>query len=301
MAKIKSERIRHTRGDRALYFVTTLVLVLLIFVVAYPVAFVISSSFSSSRAIGAGRVLLWPVEFTLKGYAFVFQYEKIWLGYRNTLFYTFFGTLITMGLTILCAYPLSKSHFQGRKVYSTLLVITMLFSAGLIPTYIIRAKLGLVDTVWAILLAGAMSVYNMTILRTSFKSSIPQELFDAAEIDGAGDFQCLIRIAIPLAKATISVLTLYTVVGCWNDYFNAMIYLRSENLFPLQLFLRPILTAGQMLDTSGLSSSMIEAANEGTQQIKYCLIILSTVPVLLAYSVVQKYFKKGVMVGSVKG
>ncbi len=296
-----NNKIKRSKGDNALQVATIIVLLLVIFVVGYPILFVISSSFSSSTAISSGRVALWPVEFTTEGYEFVFQFKKVWLGYRNTLFYTFFGTIITIGLTILCAYPLSKTKYQGRRVFSLLLVFTMLFSAGLIPTFIIRTKLGLFNNVWAILLAGAVGAYNVTILRSAFKSSIPGDLFDAAEIDGASDFQCLIKIAIPLAKATISVLTLYTIVSCWNDYFNAMIYLRNENLFPLQLILRPILTASQHLDTQDMSASMVDAASKGTEQIKYCLIIMSTVPVLIAYMVVQKYFKKGVMVGSVKG
>ena len=301
MFRKKKNHIRDTAGDRALEWVTRIVLALILIIVGYPVIYVVSCSFSSAKAIAAGQVLLWPVEPTLAGYEFVFQYDKVWIGYRNTIFYTFFGTIISVSLAVLCAYPLSKKHFQWRGFYTSFFLFTMLFSAGMIPTYIIKSRLGLVDTVWAVLLAGALSIHNMIIVRTAFQNSIPGELFDAAQIDGANDFQCLTQIAIPLAKATISVITLYCIVGCWNDYFNAMLYLRNQDLFPLQLILRTILTAGESLDMTSVSATMLEKMNDGTQQIKYCLIVISTVPVLLAYAVVQKYFRKGVMIGSVKG
>lgn len=301
MAFKKKTAIKDPIGDRVLMAVTTAILILIIIAVGYPVLYVISCSFSSAKAIGGGQVLLLPVDFTLAGYEFVFQYEQVWIGYRNTILYTICGVCITLFLDITCAFPLSRSKFQGRGWYTAYLMATTIIGAGLIPTYIVKSNLGMVNTIWAVILAGAISVHNVIILRTAFKSSIPGELFDAAEIDGANDFQCLVKIAIPLAKATISVITLYSIVGCWNEYFNAMIYLRDKNLFPLTLILRTILTAGQQLDMSGVSASMQNIVSEGTEQIKYCLIIVSTVPVLVAYAVVQKYFKKGVMVGSVKG
>ena len=301
MALNRKSRIKDPVGDRVLTAVTTAILILIIIIVGYPVLYVISCSFSSAKAIGAGKVLLLPVDVTLAGYEFVFQYEQIWIGYRNTIFYTICGVSITLFMDIMCAYPLSRPYFQGRGWYTAYLMATTIIGAGLIPTYIVKSSLGMVNTVWAVILAGAISVHNVIILRTAFRSSIPGELFDAAEIDGANDFQCLVKIAIPLAKATLSVITLYSIVGCWNEYFNAMIYLRDKNLFPLTLVLRTILTAGQQLDMSGVSANMQNIVSEGTEQIKYCLIIVSTVPVLVAYAVVQKYFKKGVMIGSVKG
>ena len=301
MAFKQKSKIKDPVGDRVLMAITTIVLILIVIIVGYPVIYVISSSFSSAKALGSGKVLLWPVDMTLAGYEFVFQYKQIWIGYRNTIFYTVCGVSITLFLDIICAYPLSKSNFQGRGLYTAYLMFTTIIGAGLIPTYIVKSGLGMVNTIWAVILAGAISVHNVIILRTSFKSSIPGDLFDAAEIDGANDFQCLVKIAIPLAKATISVITLYSIVGCWNEYFNSMIYLRDKNLYPLQLILRSILTAGSQLDMTNVSATMQNLASEGTEQIKYCLIVISTVPVLVAYAVVQKYFKKGVMVGSVKG
>ncbi len=301
MAFLKKSKIKDSFGDRVLTAITTVILILVIIIVGYPVLYVISASFSSSKALAAGKVLLFPVDVTLGGYEFVFQYQQVWTGYRNTIFYTASGVLITLFLDIICAYPLSRPNFQGKGWYTAFLLGVTIISAGLIPTYIVKSNLGMVNTVWAVILAGAISVHNVIILRTAFKSSIPGELFDAAQIDGANEFQCLVKIAIPLAKATISVITLYSIVGCWNEYFNAMIYLRDKELFPLTLVLRTILTAGQQLDMSNASASMQNIAAEGTEQIKYCLIIMSTLPVLVAYAVVQKYFKKGVMIGSVKG
>ena len=298
----KKAQIKESLGDRIMLACTSVVLLLILIVVGYPVIYVISSSFSSASAISAGQVLLWPVDPTLKGYEFVFQYQQIWIGFRNSVFYTAVSVCMTLFMYIIYAYPLSKSYFQGRGMYTAILMFTSLFSAGLIPTYIVRSSLGLKENIWAVVTLGLVSSNGIIILRTAFKSSIPGELFDAAEIDGANDFQCLTKIAIPLAKASISVITLYAIVGCWNEYFNSMIYLGTrKDLWPLTLYLRTILAAGQTMDMGGTSAGMQELVAEGSQQVKYCLIIVSTVPVLVAYGVVQKYFKKGVMVGSVKG
>ncbi len=303
MKKNKQTKIKHAAGDRLLQLITTFLLIVILIVVAYPVIYVVSCSFSSAEALSTGRVLLWPVEPTLAGYEFVMQFQQVWLGYRNTVFYTVATVVINMVMTVLCAYPLSRPSFRARKYYMTYFFITMMVGAGLIPTFIIRANvLNLYDSVWAILLGGAMSVSNMIIVRTAFQSGIPQELFDAACIDGANDFQCLIKIAIPLAKATLSVVTLYYAVGVWNDYFTAMIYLETETKFPLALFLRSILTAGEQISADDVvDTTMLEKLKEGTQQIKYALIVMSTIPVLVLYAFVQKYFEKGVMIGSVKG
>lgn len=299
--KKNPNRIKDTPGDRALQVFCTIIITILLLIVGYPVVYVISSSFSSAEAIQSGRVLFLPINPTLAGYKFVFNYKTVWIGYRNSLFYTVFGTLINMILSILMAYPLSKSDLPLKGFYNKLIVVTMLFGAGMIPNFILKSKLGLVDTIWAILLSGAVSIHNTMIIRTSFKTSIPNELYEAAKIDGANDFRCLTSIAIPLSKATLSVITLYYAVGHWNQYFTAMIYLRNKNLFPLQIFLRTILTAGQSIEASSVSESMQQQLADGTQQIKYALIVISTVPVILLYFIVQKYFKKGVMVGSIKG
>lgn len=298
----KKRGIRESHGDRIMQVIVAIILLVILIVVAYPVLYVISCSFSSADAISAGKVILWPVSPTLAGYNFVFNYKQVWVGYRNTLFYTVTGTTLHLLLTLLAAYPLSKQYYQGKKVVTTLFLIAMLTSAGLIPTFIVKYKLGLYNSIWAVILAGALSINHVIIMRTAFRSSIPGELFDAATIDGASDFQCLVKIAIPLAKATISVITLYAAVSKWNEYFTAMIYLRDKDLYPLQLFLRPILTAAMQFDLSTIGSAdMLAQVERGTEQIKYALIVVTTVPVLVLYAIVQKYFEKGVMIGSVKG
>lgn len=308
--KVRRTRIKDTAGDKLLEVITTIVLLLLLIVVAYPVIFVCSASLSSSSALNSGRVVLLPVEPTLQGYKMVFMRPEIIQGYKMTIFYTVFGTIIKMFMQITCAYPLSKVNFKARGAYTKIIVLTMLVNAGMIPLFLIRSKLGLINNVWAVLLSGIIGASNVFILRTSFRSSIPGELFDAAAIDGANDFQSLVMIAIPLAKATISVVTLYAIVGCWNEYFTAMIYLGDKSeLWPLQLHLRNLLIVANNVQVSdggggagsGTGSGAQTTGTEGLEMMRYAMIVVSTVPILIAYGVVQKFFKGGVMVGSVKG
>ena len=299
----KRTKIQETRGDKILLAFTDVMLVLVMIIVGYPVLYVISCSFSSNKALTAGRVLAFPVDFSLASYKFVFQYDIVWRGYRNTLFYTVVGVTITMYMQILCAYPMSKRHYQGRGMFMAYFFTTTMIGAGMIPTLLVRSSMGLRNNVWAVILAGIMSVHNMIILRTCFRSTVPGELYDAAAIDGANDFQSLFKIALPLSKATLSVLTLYSAVGNWNEYFTSMIYLPNRpELWPLQLVLRPILTASQTLANQDLSAAQMAALeNTGTEGVIFALIVIATVPVLCMYFLVQKYFEKGVMVGSVKG
>lgn len=302
MAKRNPNKIKRPFSDNVLNVITIILLLFVCVLVGYPILYVIACSFSNTKAISGGRVFLWPVDFTLDGYKFALSYGKIWIGFRNTVFYTFFGTIISLAIKILCAYPLSKPYFQGKKQYLSVILLTMLVNPGLIPNFLIKTQvLGLFNNVWVILISGALGASHVFILRTAFRSNIPSELFDAAEIDGANDFQCLVKLAIPLAKATISVICLYVIIGQWNDYFTAMIYLRDENLYPVQMFMRAILTMNSSFNTSELTTAQQTLASEGIEQIKYALIVISTIPCLLFYAVVQKYFKKGVMVGSVKG
>lgn len=296
----RSNRIKKPAGDRVLEGITTFFLIMVVIIVGYPVVYVVSASFSSAAALQNSRVVLWPVEPSLDGYKFVLAYRQVWIGYRNTLFYTSVGSLMTMTTQILCAYPLSRPRFNARKAYTKVLLVVMLVHAGMVPTFLVKTSLGLYDTIWAVLLSACISTHNVFILRTAFKSSIPQDLFDAAAIDGANEFQSLVKIALPLAKATISVVTLYAIVGRWNEYFTAMIYLRNEELYPLSLFLRTMLVSSK-IDVSDMDASSQQQAQNAAEQLKYALIVMSTVPVLIAYGVVQKYFKTGVMIGSVKG
>ena len=297
----KKNRIRESTGDLILQIFTTIVLLFVLIIVAYPCIYVVSSSFSSAVALNGGKVLLWPVDPSFDGYKLVFSYDQVWTGYRNTLFYTVSSVTITMIMQTLMAYPLSKSYYQGKKLVNTILLIAMMTGAGMVPAFMVRKMLGMINTIWAVILAGIVGISNVFILRTSFKTSIPGELFDAARIDGANDFQCLIKIAVPLAKATLSVLVLYSAVGCWNDYMTALIYLKDQDMWPLQMFVRQLLNSNHFSGGEGMESEQIEEMNNALVQVKYGTIVVTTVPVLILYAIVQKYFEKGVMIGSVKG
>lgn len=289
------------KGDRTMQVITTVFLLLVLFIVGYPVLYVISASFSSAEALSTGRVLLWPVDMNLEGYRFVLKYKTVWTGFRNSIIYTVIGVSLTMLLQICAAYPLSRPNYQGRKLMTKVYILTMLVNAGLIPNFLLRNSMGLVGSPAAVILTGSMGVSSMIILRTAF-TSVPQEMFDAAKVDGASDFRCLWSVALPLSKATLSTLLLFSISGNWNEYFNSMIYLRDNNLWPLQLVLRGILTGAQAMEAAQMSSSEMAAmAQTNAEQIRYVLIIIATVPVLIAYGLLQKNFKKGMMVGSVKG
>ena len=304
MAKIPSTKIRESTGDAILNALTGVVLVLLIIVVGYPCIYVISCSFTDPAALQAGKVVLWPVDPCLNAYQFVMQYKQVWTGFRNSVFYTVCDVFMQMTMTILVAYPLSRRYYQGRGFITFVFYMSTRIGAGLIPVFILKCNLGLFDNIWAVLLSGSISVSHILILRTAFQTSIPGDLFDAAMIDGANHFQSVFKIALPLAKATLSVLILYCIVGQWNEYFTSMLYLRNEELYPLQLVLRPIMTAANAsssMDVSEMSSASQEMAQKGLDNVRYALIVISSTPPILAYFVVQKYFKGGVMMGSVKG
>ncbi len=300
LKKKNSTKIEESFTDKICQAVTTVVLVAVLLMVALPVLHVIACSFSDANAILNGQVFFWPVKPTIVGYTFVLQYKQVWIGYRNSIFYTGVGVTLQMFMQILAAYPLSRRRYQGRNTIMKIFFLTTMFSAGLIPTYLVKSSLGMVNTIWAVLLAGLVGVRNVIIMRTALQSSIPGELYDAAEIDGASDIQTCVQIALPLVKATTSVLILYSAVGHWNEYFNSMIYLRNEELYPLQLFLRTILLKTG-IDTSEMDDVLMEQAQQATEQIRYSLIVIATAPLIIMYNIVQKYFEKGVMIGSVKG
>ena len=306
----KSTKINEAFGDRVLNLITATILVLLIIIIGYPILYVISCSFTKTDALSAGMVVLWPVDvngnfsISTEAYKFVLEYRDVWIGFRNSVFYTACDVLLQMTMTILVAYPLSRSYMQGKGVYTMIFYMSTRVSAGLIPGFILKCNLGLFDNIWAVLISGSVSVSHILILRTCFRTAIPGELFDSAMIDGANHFKCVTKIALPLAKATLSVLILYCIVGQWNEYFTSMLYLRDKNLYPLQLVLRPIMqaaTAVGQISTEGMSATSQQAAQSGLENVRYALIIISSAPVIAAYFVVQKFFKGGVMMGSVKG
>jgi len=290
-----------TRGEHLFYTINDLFLLFCLLVVAYPIIYVFSASFSSPSAVMAGRVTLFPVEFSLEGYKAIFENNKVILGYANTIFYTVVGTSINLFLTVLCAYPLSRKEMYGRNVFMFIVSFTMIFSGGLIPTYILVQNLGLINTRWAMLLPNAIGAWNVIITRTYYQSNISDELFEAAELDGCSHIRFLWSVVLPLSKAITAVLVLFYAVGHWNQYFNAFIYLSDKKLFPLQIILREILIMNQ-IDSSMITDPTLMAAKQGLADLlKYSLIIVASVPVWIAYPFVQKYFVKGVMVGALKG
>lgn len=301
---VKKAKIKLCREDKILYTFVTVLMILFILVIVYPLVFIVSSSFSSNSAITSGKVMLWPVQFTTVGYKVVFGNRNVWIGFYNTMIYTVVGTAINLVMTTLVAYPLSRRNLQGRGIYTGLFLFTMWFSGGVIPQYLLLVNLHMINTRWALLLPGAISVYNMIIMRTFFQNSIPADLQEAATLDGCSDFRYLIQIVLPLSKAVMSVLLLYYAVAHWNSYYNALLYLRDRSLQPLQLFLREILAANSNLASEssiGLGASAQEAAQNAGETVRYSMIVIASLPILVLYPAIQKYFEKGVMIGSVKG
>lgn len=293
--------IRYTKGDYVFLGLNWFILSLFFILLAYPLLYVIMASFSG----GSSNLSIWliPRSFTLEGYKAMVNYSKIWIGYRNSFFYMVTGTTIALVVTICCAYPLSRHDFRGGKYMMALCVFTMYFQGGIIPTYLWIRNLGMMNTVWVIIIPGSLSVFNMIVMRTYFQTSIPEELHDAATIDGSGDFRFLLRIVLPLSGPIIAVIGLYYAVMLWNSYFFAMIFLTDQNKWPLTLYLRQILIQGQL--TQGLESSLNSELESRMAQrgelMKYSLIIVSCLPMLILYPLVQKFFVKGVMIGSIKG
>lgn len=265
-----------------------------------PLIFVVAASFSDPDLVLKGKVLLFPKGFTTKAYSMVFQNQDIWKGFRNSIFYTLAGTFISMVLTVMAAYPLSRKGLPFKNAIMMLILFTMYFSGGMIPTYLLVKDLGMYDTVWALLIPNAISTYNLIVAKTSFQNSIPQELYESAELDGCGSWNMLYKIVLPLSKAILAVLILYYAVAIWNAYFDALIYLRNTDLEPLQIELRNILLLGQ---TEQMGTNDVGMADKikMAEAVKYSAIVISSIPMVLIYPFVQKYFVKGVMIGAVKG
>lgn len=291
--------IRESMGDRLFLGATYLFLTVILIAVLYPLLYIVSSSFSSPSAVSSGKVWLWPVQLTLDGYRTVFKNDQIISGYGNSLFYTVVGTIISVALTIMIAYPLSKKTFFGRSPLMIFITFTMLFSGGLIPTYLVIKSVGMIDTRWALLIPNAIWVWQVIIARTFFQSSIPDELSEAAEIDGCSDIRFIFSVIIPLAKPIIAVLALMYAVGQWNAYFDALIYLKTQGLYPLQLVLRSILVLNNA--TGNVDAGEMVKRQQMAELMKYSLIVVASLPVLVIYPFVQRYFVQGMLIGSVKG
>lgn len=277
-----------------------LIAAVIIMIVLYPLLFVVSASFSDPARVLNGEVWLLPKGVTLEAYTNILDNDKIWIGYRNSILYTVVGTLINIIMTLLAAYPLSRPDLPGRKGLMMIVTLTMFFSGGLIPSYLLVKSLGMVDTMWALIIPGAISTYNLIVMRTYFQSSIPWELQEAAHMDGCSNWRLLISIILPLSKPILAVMVLFYAVGHWNSFFNALIYIRTEDLYPLQLVLREILMISQSAGVDGGNVGMEEKILL-SESIKYAVIIVSSLPVLIMYPFVQRHFVKGVMIGSIKG
>jgi len=297
---MKTRRIAEPRTDRIFLFCVYLLLGVFLLVVLLPLLYIVASSFSSPEAVSSGRVLFWPVDFSLRGYDAVFQNPQIVQGYLNSLFYTVVGTIVSVTMTIAIAYPMSRRTLVGRNVVMTLILFTMLFTGGLIPTYLVVQSAGLLDTRWALIIPQAIGVWQVIIARTYLRTAIPEELVEAAQLDGCGDLRFLWSVVIPLAKPMIAVVALMYAIMQWNSYFDALIYLKNPDLFPLQLVLRNIL----ILNTTGggaVDASVVMQRQQLADLLKYSLIVVASVPVLLIYPFVSRYFTKGIMIGAVKG
>ena len=295
-----------SRSDKVFDAVLLVVLTLILLITLYPVYFVLISSFSDPVAVAGGDVTFWPVGFTLEGYQTVLKDSAIVRGFFNSVVYTAVGVLVNLFLTLPTAYALSRRDFPARKPILIFYMITMFVSGGMMPTYLVVQQTGLLDTMWALILPGAVNVYNLLTARAFFRAGIPEELLEAARIDGCNNTRFFLQVALPLSGALVAIMVLYYGVAHWNSYFNEMIFLSDKNKFPLQVILRNLIILTQINSgTSGMVSNTDAKTAAEMQQlaaiIKYAVMIVSTVPVIIVYPFLQRFFVKGVMIGSVKG
>ncbi|KRE44918.1 carbohydrate ABC transporter permease [Paenibacillus sp. Soil522] len=292
---------RKTKGDLLFDVINYTTLTIGMVLILYPLYFVLIASFSDPNRIFSGEIWLFPKGLTLDGYERIFKDAMIWIGYGNSLLYAIAGTAISVTLTLLAAYPLARKDFVGRGLFMWFFMFTMFFSGGLIPTYLLIKDLNMLNTIWALVLPGAAGVFNIIIVRTFFQSTIPDEMREAAFIDGCSNTRFFVSMVLPLSKPIIAVMVLYHVVGFWNGFFDAMIYLNEESKFPLQLVLRNILVQNQVNSSMMIDVESYAAKLRVTELIKYGVIIIASLPLLVLYPFLQRYFVKGVMIGSIKG
>ena len=297
----KSKFRQMSTGDRVFTIVNYSLLMLVLIIELYPLVYVVAASFSDPQAVVSGKVFLFPVNPTLKGYAAVFKNKKILTGFSNSIFYLIVGTVLNLVMTMLCAYPLSRKEFRARGFLSMFFVFTMYFSGGMVPAYILVNKLGMINTRWSMIIPMAMSTYNMIICRTYIVKSIPDELYEASQMDGCTPFRYMLSVVVPLSKPILAVLTLYYGVVRWNDYFNAMLYLYKDNLQPLTIVMKEILIMSQVDMTQVTDASAVSKLQGMSELLKYSTIVVASLPVMLLYPLIQKHLVKGVMIGAVKG
>jgi putative aldouronate transport system permease protein len=295
------KKIKESRNDRIFMFLVYFFLSFCLVIVLYPIIYVISASFSAPSAVVNGEVWLWPVRPTIMGYQAVFKNYQILSGFANSFYYMIFGTLFSLVLTLLTAYPLTRKELYGRNIFTGIFVFTMLFSGGLIPFFLIVKDLHMYDTRWAMIIPAALSIWNVIIARTFIQSTIPDELYEAAQLDGCSDIGFMLKMVVPLSGPIIAVLGMYYAIGQWNSYFNALIFLQTQDYFPLQIILRNILILNNIDPTMVKDFDALLRKQGLSDLLKYSVIVVASVPVLCIYPFVQKYFVKGVMIGSIKG
>ena len=298
---MKSNHICRSNEDRVFSIVTYTMATIALIITLYPLVYCISASFSAPMEVVRGNVLLFPKEVTLMAYQAVIKNKSMFTGYANTIFYTLLGTAMNLVMTIAAAYPLSKRDFRGRNGITFLFTITMFFSGGMVPNFLLIRQLGLYNSIWALLLPGCVSAWNLVIMRTYFQTSIPEEICESAYMDGCSNIGSLLRIVLPLSAPIIAVMVIFYGVGHWNSYFNALLYLKSREKYPLSLVLREILLQGMGQEKTG--AEVIDSVADLLlfETLKYAVIIVSSVPMLILYPALQRYFVKGTMVGSLKG
>lgn len=297
----RKKKIQESTSDKVFNACNAVFLFLSFLLVAYPLVYIVSASFSDSSAVIRGEVWLFPVGFELKAYQTIFTNKMIMSGYLNSIIYTVLGTILNLILTTLAAYPLSRRKLYGKPVLTWIFMFTMFFSGGLIPQYILMNDLHLMNTMWAVIVSGGISIYNMIVMRSFLQSSIPEELYEAAYLDGCGDIRILFDIVLPLSKPILAVMVLYYAVWHWNDFFNALIYTSDPKLSPLQLVLRELLVLNKIEGQLTESAATIASRVGMYELLRYAIIVVASVPVLVIYPFVQKHFVKGVMIGSIKG
>ncbi len=300
MASLGSIKRQVTWNDLIFNIILYGMSIIILLIVIYPLYFIVIASFSNPTEVANGKVWFVPSQFTVDGYKEIMRHSELWTGYRNTIVYTVLGTVIGLAVNIPAAYALSRRDLVGRKLITFFFIFTMFFNGGLIPTYFTIRDFGLYDTFWVMVLPFSVAVYHIIIARTFFDSSLPQGILDAAQIDGCGNLRFFFQIALPLSKAVLAVIALYTAVSQWNAYFNALVYIRNEDLKPLQLVIRNILITNQAMAGTG-DGLAAQEARRLSELMKYAVIIISTVPIMCVYPFVQKYFSQGVMIGAIKG
>ncbi|WP_195495559.1 carbohydrate ABC transporter permease [Enterococcus gallinarum] len=298
--------VKDTRADKIFLVFVYFFLAIALLIVLYPLIYIVSASISNPHLVNSGEMWLLPKGVTFEGYRNLLGNSSIWRGYLNTIYYTVLGTSINLLVTLPCAYALSRDDFYGRRAFTNFMLVTMFLSGGLIPSYLLIRSLGMLNTVWALVIPGAVSVYNVVVTRTFFQTTIPREMEEAAIVDGCSDFRLFMQIVLPLSTPIIAVMALFYGVGHWNSFFSALIYLSDKSMYPLQMILREILilqdmSSNTVSNVTSEMASMLYSKQQLAEVIKYGVMIVSSLPVIIVYPFLQKYFVKGMMVGSIKG